>query len=352
MPSDILKVFIAPAIAFFTGISISPIFSHFAYKYKWWKKNGSKGEGLGGGATPIFDKLHGNTESEIKTPRMGGAIIWASVFLTAFFLYAVAHLIPSSFSYKVTFVSRNQTWLPLFTLLIGSVVGLWNDYKDIVTSSTGVSRGISLAKRVVLITILGLVCGWWFYAKLDVSSISLPLFGEVTLGLLIVPLFSIIMLGLYSGGIIDGIDGLSGGVFASIYGAYSIIAFFNHQIDLAAFCAAVVGAILAFLWFNIPPARFWMTETGTMALTITITAVAFLTNSIAVLPIIALPLVLTTLSSVIQVGSKKFRGKKVFLIAPLHHHFEAIGWPSYKVTMRYWIISVVCAIIGSVLALI
>ena len=139
--------------------------------------------------------------------------------------------------------------------------------------------------------------------------------------------------------------------------AYAGIAYFQNQINLAAFCATLTGAILAFLWFNIPPARFWMTETGTMGLTLTLAVIAFLTDvpgngyGVLALPIIAFPLVVTVLSSIIQVVSKKFRGKKVFRIAPLHHHFEAIGWPSYKVTMRYWIISIMSAIAGMTIAL-
>ena len=162
----------------------------------------------------------------------------------------------------------------------------------------------------------------------------------------------------YSGGVIDGLDGLAGGAFASIFGAFTVIALTQYQFDLAAFSAVIMGTILAFLWFNIPPARFYMSETGSMGLTITLTVIAFMTDSLGggygllVLPIIALPLVITVFSNIIQVLSKKIRNKKVFLVAPLHHHFEAIGWPAYKVTMRYWIFSTICAILGITLALV
>ncbi len=173
-----------------------------------------------------------------------------------------------------------------------------------------------------------------------------------------IPFFALVMLFMYSGGVIDGIDGLAGGVFSVFFSSYAGIAFAQSQIDLAAFCAVVVGGILAFLWFNIPPARFYMSETGTMALTMTLTVVAFMTDTLGgghgllVLPIVAIPLVITTLSDVIQLTSKRFRnGKKVFLVAPVHHHFEALGWPSYKVTMRYWILSIVFGVIGLCFAL-
>ena len=166
-----------------------------------------------------------------------------------------------------------------------------------------------------------------------------------------------VSLALYASGVIDGIDGLSGGVFGSIFASYSIIAFAQNQLDLAAFSAAIVGAILAFLWFNIPPARFYMSDTGTMALTLTIATIAFMTDDlgggvgIAVLPIIGALLVATVASNIAQVISKKYFGRKLLRIAPLHHHLEAIGWPGYKVVMRYWVLSVVFAFVGVIIAL-
>ncbi len=157
----------------------------------------------------------------------------------------------------------------------------------------------------------------------------------------------------FSGGVIDGIDGLSGGVLASIFGAYSAIAYAHNQIDIAAFSEVLTGSTLAFLWFNIPPARFYMGETGIMGLTITLATLAFLTDTVLILPIVAFMLVLTSSSVVLQFISKKTRGgKKLFILAPIHHHFEALGWSRYKVTMRFWILSVIFAIIGIILAVI
>ena len=157
---------------------------------------------------------------------------------------------------------------------------------------------------------------------------------------------------LFSSGVIDGLDGLAGGVMAIIFATYTALAFFENQIDLAALTASITGATLAFLWFNIPPARFYMSETGIMGLTLTLGVVAFLTNSVLLLPLLAFPLFATVLGNVIQLGSKKLRGKKVFLVAPIHHHFEAIGWPAYKVVMRYWVIGIITAILGLIITLI
>jgi phospho-N-acetylmuramoyl-pentapeptide-transferase len=207
--------------------------------------------------------------------------------------------------------------------------------------------------RILFVAFLGLIGGYWFYAKLGMTSVLIPFFGNIEIGLLIIPLFILFIIGIYSGGIIDGVDGLSGGVFASIFSAYAVIAFTNNQIDLATFCSVVTGGLLAFLWFNIPPARFFNSETGTMGLTTALVVVAFLTNAIVVLPIIALLLVMTSLSSIVQIYSKKLRGgKKVFLVAPLHNHFQAKGWPPYKVTMRYWVLSMVFAVLGVIIHLV
>ena len=240
------------------------------------------------------------------------------------------------------------------TLIFGGLVGLINDVLDI---QPGGERGIRLRTRLLFVILFSGFIGYWFYAKLGMVAIGIPGDGVLVLGALIIPLFILISLALYAGGVIDGIDGLSGGVFTAAFMAYAGIAYFQNQVDLAAFSATLAGAILAFLWFNIPPARFWMTETGTMGLTMTLAVVAFMTDTlgggygVAALPVIAFPIVMTVFSNILQVGSKKLRGKKVFRIAPLHHHFEAIGWPPYKVTMRYWVISIMCAIVDMTVAL-
>ena len=345
---NVVKIFLPAAISFFIGIFITPVATHFFYKHKMWKKY-SRSDVTG----TAFQQVH-NEKEELKTPRVGGIIIWVSVLFTTLIFALVPILFPSSIATKMSFLSRNQTLIPLFTLLFGSLLGLWDDLIQIYGKGKFSHDDSSWRKwKAFLIALISLSVGCWFFYKLGITAIHVPFGGELFLGILFIPFFIIVSLATFSGGIIDGIDGLSGGVLASIFGAYSVIAFANNQIDLAAFSAVITGAILAFLWFNIPPARFYMGETGIMGLTITLATLAFLTDSVLILPIIALPLVLTSLSVILQTFSKKFRGgKKIFKISPIHHHFEAIGWPSYKVTMRFWIFSVVFAIIGIILAII
>lgn len=347
---DAAKILLPSTVAFLIGIAITPFLSHFLYKYQMWKKK-SVSLALDGRPATISSSLH---RDEIKkTPRMGGIIIWASTLLTIIFFALLSKYFLSDFSHKLSFLSRNQTWLPLFTLIIASLVGLIDDFLVVNNRGGYIGGGLPLKIRIGVVVLIGLIGGWWFYSKLGLTSINVPFWGLVNLGYLFIPLFVIIMLAIFSGGVIDGIDGLSGGVMASIFSAYGGIAFFQNQIDLAAFCFVITGSILAFLWFNIPPARFYMSETGMLGLTTSLTVVAFLTKAVLVLPIIALPLFIVSGSVIIQILSKRFRnGKKIFLVAPIHHHFEALGWPAYKVTMRFWIISVVFAVIGMVVALV
>lgn len=352
---DLAKVFIPATAAFAFGILSAPLLTHYLFKYKAWKKTAGK-TALDGMPAIEFEKLregvHAGTET--RTPRMGGVLVWATVAVVTLGAFALARLLPLPFFEKLDFLSRNQTWMPFVTLLFGGIVGLANDILDI---RPGGEHGIALRTRLLFVTLFSAFIGWWFYAKLGMDSVGIPGDGTLYVGALVVPLFILVSIALYAGGVIDGIDGLSGGVFAAAFMAYAGVAASQAQINLAAFSATVSGAILAFLWFNIPPARFWMTETGTMGLTMTLAVIAFMTDTlgggygVAALPIIAFLLVITVLSNIIQVVSKKFFGQKVFRIAPLHHHFEAIGWPPYKVTMRYWIIAVVCAIAGMTVAL-
>lgn len=350
--ADIVKVILPAATAFTIGIAITPLVTHFLYKYKVWKQEGTEGkDALDGSRAEEFNKLHAGRERHV--PRMGGVVIWVSALLTVLCITLLAKFIPTAATVKLDFLSRDQTWIPFLTLIAGALVGFVNDLLDVRAGG----RGLSLKRRLAFVLVMSGLIGWWFYEKLEVTVVSIPFDGALHVGILIIPLFMLLALALYASGVIDGIDGLSGGVFTSIFAAYAVVAFYQQQINLAAFCAMLVGALLAFLWFNVPPARFFMTETGTMALTLTLSTVAFLTDSlgggigIAALPIIGFVLVATVTSNVVQILSKKYRGKKVFKVAPLHHHFEAIGWPGYKVTMRYWILSVMLAFIGVIFAI-
>jgi phospho-N-acetylmuramoyl-pentapeptide-transferase len=350
--ADVVKVVVPAVLSFIVGIAITPTIAHYLYKYKAWKKK-STSVTVDGKPAPISQKLH-NDENK-KTPRMGGVVIWGSVIITIAGTALIALFLPSTATIKLDFLSRGQTWIPLVTLMGGALVGLVDDLLVIRPKA----EGLPLSNRLLVVVVLASFIGWWFWEKLDVVSVGIPFAQPLEIGWLVIPLFVLVSLALYASGVIDGIDGLAGGVFASVFASYAIIAFAQSQIDLAAFSAAVVGGILAFLWFNIPPARFYMSDTGTMALTLTIAVLAFMTDTlgdgigIAVLPIIGGLLVATVGSVILQVYVwKKFFGRKMLIVTPLHNHFQAIGWAGHKVTMRYWVLSIIFASAGVILALI
>ncbi len=344
---NVIKISVLGTLAFLLAFLLTPLLTHLLYKYRLWRKT-VRTQALGGGEVPVFKKFH--SEGEVHTPRFGGVLIWLVPPLLALVFL---------FFGKFSFLTRSQTWLPLATLFAASAVGFLDDLIQVVSTPTNaflkllwekagkhIAGGLSLRFRFCLISFIGLAGAWWFFYKLGWTTLHVPGLGNFDIGIWYVPVFVFVMLATYSGGVIDGLDGLSGGAFASMFGAYGIIAFWRGQVDLAALCLAIVGALLAFLWFNIPPARFYMGETGMMGLTATLTVVAFLTDSVLVLPIIGFLLVIESGSVILQLFSKKFLKKKIFLAAPIHHHFEAKGWPHYKVTMRFWIIGVVAAVVG------
>jgi phospho-N-acetylmuramoyl-pentapeptide-transferase len=347
---NVIKVVVPSILTFFLGMLITPFFTNFFYKYKMWKKSPRTDADI---TTDDFAKVH-NTKSELSTPRVGGIIIWVSVLLTVCVIYLLSLIYPTEITLKLNFLSRNQTLVPLATLILASLIGLVDDMLQVMGKGSYAKDSLVYRKiKIVAVTLIGLAISFWFYYKLEVTSIHMPFLGDINLGLWFIPIFILVMLAVFSTSVIDGIDGLSGGIMTTIFTAYALIAFVNNQIDIAAFCAVVAGGTLAFLWFNIPPARFYMGETGILGLTVTLSVIAFLTNSVMVLPIIALPLVLTSASVIIQIISYKYFNKhRVFRVAPLHHHFEAIGWSREKIVMRYWVVSVVFAIVGVIIALI
>jgi len=347
--TNALKIFIPATMTFIIGIVLTPIATHYFFKYKMWRKI-SRNENV---SDAQFQKMH-DEAAELTTPRTGGMIIWIAIIITVSILGILDYIFNNSITNKLYFISRNQTLLPLFTLLAASLIGLWDDFLQIFSKGKWVTDPIILRYiKIGIIVVLGLVISWWFFSKLGISELYVPWLGFVELGYMFIPFFILIMLGVWSSSVIDGVDGLSGGVLSSVFGAYTLIAFFNNQIDLATFCAVITGGTLAFLWFNVPPARFYMGETGMIGLTVTLSVVAFMTDTVLLLPIIAFPLFITSSSALIQMLSRRLRnGKKVFLFAPLHHHFEAIGWPKYKIAMRYWIVGIMSAVIGVIISLI
>jgi len=329
------------ALAFAVAFLLTPALTYFLYKYRLGKQIRAEG-------APIFAALHKKKEG---TPTMGGILVWVTILLLSLIFWILSKFEAGSFITKLNFLSRSQTLLPLGALVASAIVGMADDLLGIFGIGPK-GGGLRMRHRIIVYTMIAVFGAWWFFSKLEWSIIHIPFVGDFNVGFWYIPVFIFILVATaFSVNETDGLDGLAGGTLLTAFGAYGAIAYLQGHFDLAAFCGVTLGALVAFLWFNIYPARFFMGDTGAMSLGITLGIVAMLTNQFLLLPLICFVMMMESLSVIVQTISKKLRnGKKIFISTPIHHHFEAKGWPETKVTMRFWIISWVMAAIGLILA--
>jgi len=330
------------AISFVFALAWTPALIHFLDKYRLGKQIRFEG-------TPIFAKLHKKKEG---TPTMGGILIWGTVLFITVLLWFLAQIGEGTILEKLNFLTRKETLLPLGALVASALVGLGDDLLGVFKKGSN-GGGLKVRHRLLIYTGIAAFGAWWFFWKLEWDLIHVPFIGDFNIGWWFIPLFIFILVATaHSTNLTDGLDGLVGGILLIAFASYGVIAFSQGKMDLAVFCGVIIGALLAFLWFNIHPARFFMGDTGAMSLGITLGIIAMLTNAFLLLPFIGFILVIESGSVIVQLLSKKIRRKKIFLSTPIHHHFEAIGWPETKVTMRFWIIGGVMAVIGLIIVFI
>jgi phospho-N-acetylmuramoyl-pentapeptide-transferase len=338
MELQIIKILFLTTLAFVFTILWTPLLSNFLYKHKLGKKIRNSGD------TPIFSKLHAHKSG---TPTMGGVLIWGTTFIFIIVFYYLYKFFPNNFTSALNFLSQKETLLPLGALVASALIGLVDDWLDVRGKGVFGGGGFKMRHRLIIYALIALIGALWFYFKLDWTTIHLPFLGYFQIGWWYIPVFILVIVATsFSVNETDGLDGLAGGTLLIAFGAYAVISFAMGRYDLAAFCGVIIGALLAFLWFNIPPARFYMGDTGSMSLGVTLGIIALLTNNVMLLPLIGFIFVVESLSVIIQILSRKIRKKKVFLSAPIHHHFQARGWSESKIVMRFWLISAVVAVIG------
>lgn len=336
---QIVKILFLTSLSFVFALLCTPILTHFLYKYKLGKQIRNNG------TTPLFSQLHAH---KAGTPTMGGILIWGTLLIFTVVFFYLGDIFPALSGFN--FFSRSETLLPLGILILSALVGLFDDWLDIRGKGKG---GLRMKHRLLIYAIIAAVGACWFYFKLDWTTLHVPFFGNFEIGSWYIPFFVLVIVSsAFSVNEADGLDGLAGGTLLFSYAAIGIICFILGRYDLAAFCGVIIGGLLAFLWFNIPPARFYMGDTGAMSLGITLGVIALLTNSALILPAIGIVFVIESLSVIIQITSKKLRkGKKVFLSAPIHHHLQAIGWSEAKIVMRFWLIAGIAAAVGLIIFL-
>jgi phospho-N-acetylmuramoyl-pentapeptide-transferase len=328
------------AISFIVALAWTPVLIHFLEKYRLGKQIRTKG-------APVFAKLHKKKEG---TPTMGGILIWATVLFLTLIFWGLAQIGQGTILEKLNFLTRRETLLPLGALVASALVGLGDDLLGIFRIGPN-GGGFKVRHRLVIYTFIAAFGAWWFFWKLGWDLIHIPFVGDFNIGWWYIIVFIFILVATaHSTNLTNGLDGLAEGILLIAFASYAVIAFSQGKMNLAVFCGVIIGALLAFLWFNIYPARFFMGDTGAMSLGITLGIIAMLTNAFLLLPFIGFILMMESVSVIIQVASKKIRGKKIFLSTPIHHHFEAKGWPETRVTMRFWIIGGVMAVIGLILS--
>lgn len=330
--STLTRMFLLGLFGLLLAVLLTPLYTKLAYRGKWWKKQ--RDDAWGGGSASVYKKLHAEKHKR-NIPTMAGIVFVVAIAIVTL----VANL------------DRGETWLPLAGMLAAGAVGLIDDFMNI--RSVGGIAGMRAKVKFALYSAVALIGGWWFYSKLDVTSVYVPGFEHIQIGAFVIVLFWLVVVATANSvNISDGLDGLAGGLLTSSFLAYALIAAIDQQYALAGFCLTVVGALLTYTWFNIFPARFFMGDVGAFALGTALGIIAMQTDTVYVLPIIGAVFVMETGSVIINRLSRKFRnGKRVFKSSPLHHHFEAVGWPETKVTMRFWVMGQVAAVSGIVVFL-
>ncbi len=325
--TEISRIFLLTFISFVVAMAWTPLLTNFLYKFKVAQK--LRETSWDGTDVPVYKKFHAH---KAGTPTMGGLIVWVTA--------AVLTLI---FNF-----TRNQTYLPLFVLVTTGMLGAVDDILNM--KGRGRIKGLGIRSKFFWQILIAAAGAWWFYYKLGFDTIHVPAVGDFSMGLWYIPFFMVVVIATANAvNITDGLDGLAGGLLASAFGAFGVIAYMQGNFGIAVFCGIIMGALIAFLWFNINPARFFMGDTGAFALGSTLAVIALLTDSALVLIIIGLIFVAEAGSSLLQRFSKKVFKRKIFISAPFHHHLQAIGWSEPKIVMRLWLLGTIFAVIGMVI---
>ena len=283
--------------------------------------------------------------SKLGTPTMGGLLFIAPVALITILLSAASYI-------GTTQILGRSVLVPLGVMVSFSLLGSIDDWMGL--RGKGEVKGMRASLKFFLQSLIALVTAFGLYHLLDAPQLFLPGFDvEFRIGIWYIPIAAFIIVSMSNAvNLTDGLDGLAGLISATAFTAYGGIALLQGQIYLARFCFTVVGALFGFLWFNVYPAQLIMGDTGSLALGATLGVVALMTGQWAILPVIAIIPVATTLSVIIQVGyfklSKRLfgEGRRVFKMAPIHHHFELLGWSETQVVQRFWLISLLTAMVG------
>lgn len=287
----------------------------------------------------IHEEEPGRHMEKMGTPTMGGVMIIVPVALLTIFLNAVALL-----GYDLL---GRSVMVPLLVMVSFGILGARDDWEGL--RGPRRRQGMRMRTKLMLQVILALLTAFALKYLLNVPEMYWPGFYQpISLGIFYIPLAVFIIVGCSNVvNFTDGLDGLAGLISATAFAGYGAIALMQNQIFLARFCFTIVGALFGFLWFNVHPAELFMGDTGSLALGATLGTFALMTGQWLALPLIAIIPVSEGLSVVLQIIYFRLtKGKRLFKMAPLHYHFELIGWSETQVVQRFWLISLMGAMVG------
>ncbi len=336
--SQLIRILTLSLISFGASMAFAPFWLKVLKRLKFGKQIRKEG-------APIYHQLHKKKEG---TPTAGGVIVWLPILILIFLIWALGKIFDGFFAY-LNIVNRAQTYLPLAAFFGAAIIGLIDDILGILRIGEK-GGGLSVRIKIVIYTLISLVGAGWFYFKLHWDIIHIPLVGNWQIGGWYILFFVLVLIGsAFSANETDGLDGLLGGTMMVAFLAEGVVSFLIGKYDLTAFIAMIFGALLAFLWDNIYPAKLFGGDTLSMSLGISLGIIAILTNTIFLLPFFAFIPLLESITVILQLSSKKIRKKKVFISTPIHHHLEAKGWLEPQITMRFWLISWFLAALGLVI---
>ena len=339
MESHIIQIFSFGIATFLIWFMLAPYYIEILKKAKLWKQ--IREEATIGKATEFF-KLH---KDKVGTPTMWWALILGTVFL----MVLASIILQATWIIDNSLLDRKETYLILFTLFTVWILWAIDDFMNI--KWIWKTKWLSARFKMFWLIIFAVLGALWFYFKLDWSDkdLLIPFIENwINLWIWIIPVFIfIIIASANSVNITDWLDWLAWGLLLFAYAVYTYITFDQWLFLLSALCVSIIWALIAFLWFNVKPAKFYMWDMWSLSLWAALWIIAMITNTLFILLIVWAIFIFNTVSVIIQLTSKKFRnGKKVFKIAPFHHHLEAIGWNEETVVFRFWLIGMIFSIFG------
>ncbi len=332
MVFELLRIFCYGSLSFFLAVFLTPFCFRLLLKFNLRKRIKKE-------KAPIFSTLHQHKEG---TPTCGGIIVWLSVGILIFVIFILSKIFGAFFD-KLNLINRAQTYLPMAAFFGAAFIGLFDDLLGIYKKD----KLITIPRKILIYFLVALIGALWFYLKLEWQVIYLPIFGYLSLSWFYVLLFALVMVFCaFSSNETDGLDGLCGGVMLISFLPLIFITFFLQRYDLACFLSSICGALVAFLWENVYPAKFFGGDTLSMSLGICFGVVIMLTHTLWLLPLLGIIFFLESGSVILQLFFKKILKRKIFLSTPIHHHFQAKGISEPKIVFWFWIIQGIASILA------